>query len=154
MNINEISVDTIQRLKNTAEKKRQEMEAQRRERDDKKEAEFLLKLKETSVMFIEKVADRAWAELKDCAAKGFLCKKFFFEDFKEKIGPVKVSTLVKGFHIDGGWDASIFQKIGMPQTPFETAVSRLLEKGILLEDVSDISKGSGCWLQVSFAPLN
>lgn len=142
MKINEISRNTIQEWK---------VEAMQKVSKADKETLFLTQLRESADLFTEQLVRRALAELRDSAAKGFLRKKFFFESFKEKYGPVKVSTLVKGFHIDGQWDPAIFQKIGMNETPFRRAVSLLLEKGIVLEDVSDITKGAGFWLEVKFS---
>jgi hypothetical protein len=139
--MNEISATTIQQWKT---------EALQKGRENEKEAEFLLKLKESADLFTKQLILRSVAELRDTTAKGFLRKKFFFENFKQKFGPVKVSTLVKGFHIHGKWDPSIFQKIGMQETPFQKAVFLLQEKGISLRDVSDITKGAGFWLEVGF----
>lgn len=149
-NVYEVDVETISKLKQNALEKRQEFEKYKKEEDEKKEVEFLVKLKESSDLFIQQLMTRAWMELNDCASKGFLRKKFFFENFKEKFGPVKVSTLVKGFHIRGVWDPSIFEKIGLSHTPFQEAVRELKQRGIQIKDVSDISKGTGFWIEVSF----
>lgn len=145
-----ISRNTIQEWKDQAIRKSQEMRGYQQDRVAEKEALFLAKLKDSADLFTEQLVRRSLAELRDSAGKGFLRKKFFFENFKEKYGPVKVSTLVKGFHIQGKWDASIFKKIGLDKTPFQRAVDLLLEKGIVLEDVSDITKGAGFWLEVGF----
>jgi hypothetical protein len=141
--MNDVSAATVQTWKT---------EALQKGREKEKEAEFLLKLKESADLFTEQLVLRSVAELRDTTNKGFLRKKFFFENFKQKFGPVKVSTHVKGFHVHGVWDPSIFQKIGMVDTPFQNAVSMLKQKGISLRDVSDISKGAGFWLEVGFLP--
>ena len=143
MKIQEITTSTIQEWKQNAiqlEKGKQHF----------KEEEFLVRLRESADLFTEQLVRRSLAELQQGASKGFLRKRFFFENFKEKYGPVKISTLVKGFRIHGKWDPSIFHKIDRKETPFQKAVHLLREKGILLEDISDISKGAGFWLEVRF----
>lgn len=146
MKINEVTRNTIQQWKVAALQKEV-----KKDKDSEKETVFLTKLRDSADLFTEQLIRRSLAELHDSANKGFLRKKFFFESFKEKYGPVKVSTLVKGFHIHGQWDPSIFEKIGMQETPFQRASRLLKEKGIVLQDVSDITKGAGFWLEVKFA---
>jgi len=150
MSIKEITVENISQLKENALKKNEDNELFRREKKLLKERDFLSQLRDSSHLFIETLMERAWMELQDCASKGFLKKKFYFANFKEKFGPVRISTLVKGFHVRDTWDASIFEKIDKTTTPFLEAVNYLAQKGITLKDVSDISKGTGFWLEVSF----
>ena len=149
--MNEVTRNTIKEWRMEALKKGQEIKVVKKGRDVEKETAFLCKLRDSADLFTDQLVRRALAELRDSATKGYLRKKFFFQSFKEKYGPVKISTLVKGFHIEGEWDASIFEKIGIQGTPFQRAVRLLSEKGILLEDVSDITKGAGFWLEVKFA---
>jgi len=146
MKMNDVTRNTIQEWKVVALEK-----VGKKSKEVEKETAFLTRLRESADLFTEQVMHRSLVELHDSANKGFLRKKFFFENFKEKYGPVKVSTHVKGFHIQGQWDPSIFEKIGMQETPFQRAVRLLKEKGIVLHDVSDITKGAGFWLEVKFA---
>lgn len=115
-----------------------------------REKTFLVELALASQEFIRQLSERILHELQDCASRGYFQKKFRFSDFRDKFGPVRVSTLVKGFHVRGDWDPSIFQKINMSMTPFEQVVQLLQKRGVVIKDVSDISKSTGFWILVTF----
>ena len=74
--------------------------------------------------------------------------------FHERVDGFRVSTYVKGFRTsDGGFDPSRFVELGYtPEaaTPFLKACAFLQNRGIVVEDVSDPSKGLGFWLRISF----
>lgn len=147
----DIDIEIIQLMKKKALLKYIENKKLREEKKKVYEGLFLKQLKNTSDDFINKIISKSIEELQNCSELGYLQKKFFFENFKTKFGPVRLSTLVKGFKINDEWNAEIFEKIGYKAgTPFDKAVSLLKEKGILLEDISDLSKGLGFWLKVSF----
>ncbi len=62
----------------------------------------------------------------------------------------RVSTLVSMYRMT---DPTVFEDIGYAkgQSPFQRVKDKFVEKGILVENVSDSSKGVGFWLSLSFA---
>jgi len=115
-----------------------------------KEQTFLHNLKDSSEQFINLLIQKVMKELQYCSENGLLSKRFYVDHFKNKNGIVKVSTLVKGFRWKDGWNDNVFKQIGYSSTPFQYVVEFLKSKQILLEDISDVTKGLSFWCQVSF----
>ena len=140
----------IEKLKTDARQNYDERIKKKHMEDQEREQAFLVELESSSKEFQRRFIERVWEELQDCSLKGHFGKLFRFCDFRDKIGPVRVSTLVKGFHIQKNWDSSIFQKIGLDGTPFDQVVTSLKEKGVRVEDVSDTTKSLGFWVSIRF----
>jgi len=78
------------------------------------------------------------------------CSRF---NFSQKIGNVKVSTLVHGWKTNNtinSWDASTFKEIGMDGTPFQEIINDYKTRGIEIKNISNCCKGFGFWIEASF----
>jgi hypothetical protein len=112
---------------------------------------FLDRLKESSLRFqnileneiLEKLQETAKKSRKKCKFKSKL-------NFNEKLGNVKISTLVKGWKTETGWDTFRYQELGLLGTPFEDLAEKLKQRGINVHNISDSSKGFGFWIEASF----
>lgn len=140
----------IQELRKSAQEKYEERMKKKKEYETQRERDFLIELESAVHFFQKEITERIWKELEECALKGYLQKKIKFGDFREKIGPVRLSTLVKGFHIKDTWDASIFEKLGMSETPFQRICHTFQILGVSITDVSDITKSTGFWIEIGF----
>jgi len=112
---------------------------------------FLNRLKESSLRFQNGIEDEVLEKLQETAKKSR--KKCRFKskyNFNEKLGNVKISTLVKGWKTETGWDTIRFQELGMNGTPFDDLTKKLKERGIYIQNISDPSKGFGFWIEASF----
>jgi hypothetical protein len=140
----------IQELRKSAQDKYEERMRKKKEYETQRERDFLIELQSAVNLFKKEITERIWKELEECALKGYLEKKIKFGDFREKVGPVRISTLVKGFHIKNTWDASIFEKLGMTGTPFQNVCEMFHKLGVSVTDVSDITKSTGFWIHIAF----
>jgi hypothetical protein len=116
-----------------------------------KHLSFLNRLKVSSDNFQKDLEEEIIEKLKTIAEKSKKSCKFKSKyNFSEKYGNVKVSTLVKGWKTENGWDIERFYEIGLDSTPFENLVKNLEKRGIFIKNISDSKKGFGFWIEASF----
>lgn len=118
--------------------------------------EFKTRLHTSSTNFIDVFQE--WIETKalEIAHKGKRSANCKYPlSFNERFAGFRISTYVKGFRkADGGFDSSRFQELdGYDEevsTPFVRACKLLGERGIVVQDISNPSRGLGFWLSISF----